>query len=66
MLEEASKAVQEEEAIKQKLCDDLNSLVCLFTSNWSFSSKSFVILVMTVALNRFKKARPLNFQDWRS
>ncbi|RWR89430.1 putative RAFL24-31-B07 [Cinnamomum micranthum f. kanehirae] len=32
VLEEASKAVQEEEAIKQKLCDDLNSLVQESTS----------------------------------
>ena len=57
--EEASKAVKDEEAFKQKLCEDLNNLVDVITCCIEISL-TFPALLNTIFLCRYKRVVMLN------
>lgn len=61
--EVASKALKDEEAVKQKLCDDLSNLVPI--SNWlgAHNAMFHAVVLDTVVLDRSKKAAPLSSID---
>ena len=66
MWEAASKAVKDEEAVKQKLCDDLSQLVLVLIKCGFEVSQFHKISFESTVLNRFKKAVTPSFLDWRN
>jgi hypothetical protein len=62
--EAASKAVKDEEAIKQKLCEDLSQLVDVSCLMCMSMVTAWNVIFDTLIFDRFKKAVAYSLIDW--